>query len=126
MTFLTGLHIVMRRCPECGEEEKYNSYICDNCSYIYRFDDRANYDAEDLVFTVKFECKNCGRKFKHGFAEGDEVYAKNSMYEDFELKLVSGHPYLGKVNDGRCKFQCPTCGIDHSLLEVDRIPVQEA
>lgn len=116
----------MGRCPECGEEETYNSDTCDNCQYTFGYDDRANYDAEDLVFTVKFECKNCGREFKHGFAKGDEVYAKNSMYDDFELNPVSGHPYLGEVNGKRCKFYCPNCEIDHSLLEVDRIPVREA
>jgi hypothetical protein len=116
----------MTHCPQCGKEEEHGgSANCTHCQYTYRYDDRADYDPEDYVFTVKFHCMNCGREFKLGFGRGDEVHPKGVGRRNFQLDEVNGNPYLAKVNDAQCRIQCPTCEVDHSLSVVKRTPIEE-
>ena len=115
----------MTKCPECGEEEKFDGPNCTHCQYTYRYEDRADYDPEDYAFTVKFGCKNCGREFKHGFAKGDEVHPKGVGRRDFQLDEVNGNIYIGEIDGKHCRIQCPTCDIDHSLIVIEQTPIRE-
>lgn len=115
----------MAACPECGNEEEYNSETCSHCQYTFRYDDRTEYDPEDIVFTVKYKCRNCSRTFKHGFGEGDEVRPKGRGKSGFSINEVTGNPYLEIVDGKRCRPLCPTCKNDTSLVVQKRTPVRE-
>jgi len=112
-------------CPECGKEREFSSVeIYQNCHYTFRYDDVANYEPQDLVFTVKFRCKNCGDDIKWGFSKKDKVWPKGAG-PNFQLNETTGNPYLASVNGNRCWLQCPTCEIDTSLYEINRVPIRE-
>lgn len=115
----------MATCPECEEEEKFNSVNCDNCQYTFRYDDRADYDPKNIVFTVTYVCQNCNRTFKHGFGEGDEVRPKGIGKPNFTINQVTGNPYLETIAGERCRPQCPTCKNDTCLSVQERTPVRE-
>lgn len=115
----------MKECPECGKEQEKNSVTCSNCQYLFGIDDIADYEAHEIAFTVTFQCRNCWRTFKHGFAKGDEVRPKGSGHPEFQINEVAGNQYLAVINGGRCRPQCPTCGHDSSLSVKKRTPIRE-
>lgn len=115
----------MSTCPKCGEEEEYNSESCHHCQHVFRYEDRADYDPQDIVFTVTYECKNCSRTFKHGFGEEDEVYPKGIGNPGFSINDVTGNRYVEIIAGEGCRPQCPTCKNDTFLSVKERKPVRK-
>ncbi len=112
-------------CPNCGKEREYNSVNCSNCQYTYRYDDVVDYDLESIHFTVLFDCKNCGRKFKLGFGKGDEVNVKGIARQNTKINHHTGNPISLLVDGWNCRPQCPTCKNENSLFISEKRPIRE-
>jgi ribosomal protein L37E len=112
-------------CPRCGREQETKNKYCSNCQYAFRYDDLADYSADDLAFTVTFDCRNCGETIKLGFASGDQVEPAGARRNFSGINEVTGNQYLAKIDGYPCLLQCPTCESDTSLFVSEKSPIRE-
>lgn len=115
----------MSDCPNCGKEREYNRVNCSDCQYTYRYDDVAEYESEDIRFTILFECRNCGREFKLGFGKGDKINVKGADFQNSKVNQHTGNPISMLVDGWNCRPRCPTCERDDSLSIVEKRPTRE-
>lgn len=81
---------------------------------------------QDPVFTVDFECKNCGTEFQRKFDANAEVHPAGSNSPRFiGIDSVSGNRYVVEIEREEYTVDCDTCDIDTSLYELDRNPLND-
>jgi rubredoxin len=117
-----------RECPNCGRTDRYDTSTHggeEGCGYTYRYDDLADYDEDEIAFSVEFECKNCGLEFEREFGFQDRVRPKNSGMNFAGIDETTGNPYIAEIDGKDCHLRCPNCGIDTALFQKERIPQGE-
>lgn len=115
----------MIECPKCGVEQETKNKHCSNCQHTFRYEDLADYDPEDIAFTIEFKCMNCDRTFKRGFAKGDKVEPAGARRNKNVINPVTGNRYEAWIDDYPCILQCPTCDNDTSLYVTGKNPLRE-